>query len=80
MTGESPAMARCALFAGCDYYPEGGMEDLKLVGSLEECKAEGNTWARAYSPWAHIADLQTMKVIFTATWTPTVGEMVWVAA
>jgi hypothetical protein len=54
-------MNRFALFTGYVYYPEGGWDDLDVVGTLDECKA-------AFKPdagrmWAHIINLDTLQMI-----------------
>lgn len=52
---------RYALFAGHNYYPNGGFEDFKAFGTLDELKAMRNKLEGM--DWAHIADLEARRIV-----------------
>jgi hypothetical protein len=54
-------MSRFALFSGYEYYPQGGWDDIEHVGTLDECKAAFDS--DAGHKWAHIINLDTLKLI-----------------
>lgn len=63
-------MKRYWLFAGKEYYPNGGMEDYKAdFDSVEDAKAAFDSAQAAEekdyrkSDWAHIADSHTGKIV-----------------
>ncbi len=74
-------MTRFALFGGEECYPRGGGLDLVAHGTLDECKARFSTWCdpvlgyREFD-WAHIVDLDSMKIILIAGGDDT-GTVVW---
>lgn len=52
---------RYMLFAGSEYYPSGGMDDLKgTFDTVEEATAEG--YAKRYD-WFHVVDRETLDVV-----------------
>jgi len=64
----------CALFSGHCYYPEGGAEDFRAWGSIEELKelyaANADKWSKdaagTYAdPWGQIVDMETMTIMLT---------------
>ena len=59
-----------ALFAGADYYPAGGMDD--LVGTFATVEEAQARFLGGYDyDWAHIVDTTTFaKVLVWATVTP----------
>lgn len=61
------ATGQYALFIFDHYYPRGGMDDLALTGTLEECREKldrQRTHNRAYTGWGYqIVDLGTFTVI-----------------
>ncbi|KQP36125.1 hypothetical protein [Pseudorhodoferax sp. Leaf274] len=52
---------RYALFAGDEFYPNGGFEDFIAYGGLDELKAMLPRLAK--KDWAHIADLKERRVV-----------------
>lgn len=54
------------VFCGDTYYPNGGWKDvLGVYGTLEEAKDSLLDYALTKSAdWAHIADLETQKIIW----------------
>lgn len=63
-----------ALFSGHCYYPDGGAEDFRAWGTIEELKqlyaSNADKWsmdaAGSYvDPWGQIAERETMAVILT---------------
>lgn len=52
---------RYLLFAGDSYYPEGGWHD--FVGKFRTLKACKESLPAHGCDWAHIVDLDTMKIV-----------------
>lgn len=59
------------LFAGHRYYPNGGFNDYKMRGTIEECKEYFKKEYKKISNnsyidnWAQIVDSETLKVVET---------------
>jgi hypothetical protein len=59
-------MGRYAVFAGRDYYPNGGWEDLFCVcGSLEEARTHAQIGMESIfgDSWWQIVDLEAVKIV-----------------
>ncbi len=58
---------RYILFAGLDYYPQGGAEDFVLKYSdLSDTLKFGIEILGRNNDWAHVFDLDTMSIIWAA--------------
>ena len=57
------------LFAGHNYYPEGGVKDYRMQGTVEECKKWFEEHKRDISAgsyvdnWAQIVDEETFDIV-----------------
>lgn len=58
-------MKRYLLFAGDDYYPQGGMSD--FVDSFNTPQEAYDSYAPKYNAWYQIVDYQTLEVIYNDT-------------
>lgn len=68
---------RYSLFAGRVFYPDGGSQEFRGFGTVEELKKLYETsyplWAQEYSfrgSWGHVCDHDTMKVVSVAVHGP----------
>jgi len=63
---------RFALFSGYAYYPQGGWDDLVMIGTFDECKANVSMAGGVYDneKWAHIVDLAEGKEVCHLVWKP----------
>lgn len=62
-------MKKYLLFAGDNYYPNGGFDDIKMSGnSIKECIAYYDTYIKQFSfghscTWGHIIDRDTFEKV-----------------
>lgn len=59
------------LFAGATYYPDGGMDDFRGCGSIDDlkelCRNNIEKWTHGYiDGWAQIVDRETFDVVLIA--------------
>jgi hypothetical protein len=72
------------LFAGADYYPEGGAKDFRAFGTVDELRElyalNNHQWHDSgNSPWGHIAECETMRIVWEAEYSSRTKGFKWVA-